>query len=164
MTILTLLIEIEAEQERFQKIIAAVLQDHLEAMAVGFFHRWNPETGQHEYAQHGNPTPYDINNGSCEEFCNDVIERMCPVIGRYETETLYAAAISTMNDYYYYFKSGPDVSHVVLVFHGRFYDAECLEGVDHWIDLPLCEKAFVKCVRKVKDRQARRRMEADGVS
>ena len=114
-----------------------------------------------EFASDGNDNPYEINNGLCSEFCYDVCDRL----GGENLPVIYGVDIHAMKDYYRYFEGESDVSHVALYCEsegdaGRFYDAECIEGVDHWLDLPLCVKAFVDCGRPVGKRQAQRRYTA----
>ena len=109
-----------------------------------------------DFAQNGQDNPYEINNGLCSDFCDDVCERLG------NPNNLYGVDIHAMKDYYRYFACEFDVCHVVIncEIDGdgvRFYDAECIEGVEHWLDLPLCKKAFAYCGKPVGKRQARRR-------
>ena len=117
-----------------------------------------------EFASDGNDNPYEINNGLCSDFCNDV----CDHLGGENFPIIYGVDIHAMKDYYRYFECEFDVAHVALFCEsegdtGRFYDAECIEGVDHWLDLPLCVKAFANCGRPVGKRQAQRRYAASGI-
>ena len=63
--------------------------------------------------------PYDINNGSCDCFAMDVIERM----GDY-SDDLY----EIWDD---------DICHCFIFYEGKYYDAECPEGVNGQFDLPI---------------------------
>lgn len=72
------------------------------------------------------PLPWDINNGWCEEFA----VRAAQKIGGDDYETTYELWIDDLED------DAP--AHCVLVHNGRYYDAECLDGVNDWHDLPIC--------------------------
>jgi hypothetical protein len=66
------------------------------------------------------PTTWDINNGMCNEWA----ERMVS-----ELEDGEAVWLHDLMD--------TDASHCILVLGGRFYDAECPEGVDELREIPL---------------------------
>ena len=79
-----------------------------------------------ELIQEWGRSPYDINNGPCEEFAMEVIDRSgLPYAGPtweiYEDSTDGVAL----------------PGHVWAVHGGRNYDAEAPDGVDDWRDLPL---------------------------
>lgn len=60
------------------------------------------------------PIVWDINNGYCEDWAHraaDLIQEAFP--------------------------AWLDEDHCVLVYRGRYYDADCLEGVDDVEDLPM---------------------------
>lgn len=61
------------------------------------------------------PLVWDINNGYCEQWADLAAER----IG----EGAFATWI--------------DPEHCVLVYDGRFYDADCTKGKRHWNQLPM---------------------------
>ncbi len=61
------------------------------------------------------PLVWDINNGHCDAWADLAAER------------LHEGAFSTWVDPY----------HCVLVFDGKFYDADCPEGAAHWDQLPM---------------------------
>jgi hypothetical protein len=68
------------------------------------------------------PLPWDINNGSCETYGQMVCDRLPGAEGAWLDELTDA-----------------DVpGHVVVIFDGRYYDAECVAGVDDWRELPIC--------------------------
>jgi hypothetical protein len=69
-----------------------------------------------------NVDPYEINNGSCESFAIEVIERM----GGYSDDLTDNA--SPTEDF---------PGHYWVEYKGRAYDAECPEGVDDWQNLPI---------------------------
>lgn len=71
-------------------------------------------------------TPYEINNGLCESWATDVQEGLKTTghkVGIWET--VFALA---------------DTNHVFLQIDGKFYDAECLDGVDSYMQLPIFSK------------------------
>jgi len=71
-------------------------------------------------------TPYEINNGLCESWAIDVQEALKTTGHRVGIwETVFALA---------------DTTHVFLQIDGKFYDAECLDGVDSYMQLPIFSK------------------------
>lgn len=60
------------------------------------------------------PLVWDINDGHCEAWAK-VAADLLPGS----------------------FPAWIDADHCVLVYHGRFYDADCLEGARHWDQLPM---------------------------
>ena len=75
-------------------------------------------------------TPYDINNGCCEEWAERVLEILDQEksgifsdFGRWDTVPGLA-----------------DTNHVFIFVDGKFYDAECLEGVVDYMELPIFKK------------------------
>jgi len=68
-------------------------------------------------------TPYDINNGYCQEWAEYVQAKL-------EEQGIDVEVEETPEDYE---ASG----HFWLKVDGRYYDAECLEGVDDWEKLPI---------------------------
>lgn len=77
-----------------------------------------------EFAKDG-VTPYKINDGNCEDWAYDVKKR----IGSDHAVEVW----ETVFDY-------ADTSHVFLCIDGKFYDAECPEGVDDAMELPIFKK------------------------
>lgn len=61
------------------------------------------------------PLVWDINNGHCEAWALLAAER------------LHEAAFPAWIDPY----------HCVLVFDGKFYDADCPQGTNRWEELPM---------------------------
>jgi hypothetical protein len=78
--------------------------------------------------------PYDINNGSCNEWGEEVLDllRETTYIVEY-WETLFGFA---------------DTTHAFLRIDGKFYDAECPEGVDDHMELPIFRKLFAEVNRR----------------
>jgi hypothetical protein len=69
---------------------------------------------------------FEINNGSCEEWAEEVRRRLVKSIHRVEVwSTPYFFAATT---------------HTFVRIDGRFYDAECLEGVLDHNDLPIFKR------------------------
>jgi hypothetical protein len=71
-------------------------------------------------------TPYEINNGLCESWAIEVQEALKATnhkVGIWETVFPLA-----------------DVPHVFLQIDGKFFDAECLDGVDSYMQLPIFRK------------------------
>ena len=84
--------------------------------------------------RHDRPTAWDINNGMCEEWAETAVRR----IGG-DAEAADLAALR-------YEKFGlpdgifEDVSHIVLILDGRFYDAQDIEGVSDPRQLQLIRR------------------------
>lgn len=72
-----------------------------------------------------NSTPWDINNGACDEFADTVVEI---VKYMYPGERIDGV---NMQEY------DPDLCHTTVLWKGKFYDAECLSGVRSWRGLPI---------------------------
>lgn len=72
------------------------------------------------------PTVYDINCGSCETWA-DAVTGLIP-----GAEALWDDQLPGFN-----LTSYDAGDHCVLVYEGRYYDAECHLGVDYWEDLPF---------------------------
>jgi hypothetical protein len=72
------------------------------------------------------PTAWDINNGLCEAFAQDVLE----ICGG-ETRDCYGLWLDEIPGFV------GDGDHYVIYFAGKYYDAECPNGVDDWHDIPL---------------------------
>jgi len=118
-----------------------------------------------KYTKKHTCTTWDINNGLCSDFANDVIAAMGDK--GYELtddmffntrdlefarenwgeviETKYGVWSKKMLDLYGY-PSVPlenikeEASHAWIFYNGKHYDAEAPQGVDKWYDLPLMKK------------------------
>lgn len=64
------------------------------------------------------PTTWDINNGWCEEFVQAVLD-------------IVPDAEEAVDD------GENEVGHSFILRRGKYYDAECVEGVDDYHDLPI---------------------------
>jgi hypothetical protein len=72
--------------------------------------------------------PYEINNGSCEEFADDVIDAL-------ESDGITGAEMSGTPTFEL-------PGHYWVDYNGKSYDAECPDGVDNWRKLPIFQKFF----------------------
>ena len=92
-------------QKQFKKILTGVRDAFLMEMV-----------GQARIPQP--PHPWDINNGLCEDFTNEVCQ-------------LVPEAEEWVSDF-------PDeIGHTFIYWHRRYYDAECLDGVTDYLQLPI---------------------------
>lgn len=74
------------------------------------------------------PTTWDINNGFCEDFAEAVAARVPDA----EAVPAYDPELHPSRE-----DGGWNLDHFVILWRGRFYDAECHEGVECVKDLPL---------------------------
>ena len=72
-------------------------------------------------------TTWDINNGLCEEFATEICE-LVPDADWFWIDDLLVPELG---------EEYADCAHCVIQFRKRYYDAECIEGVDHLRDIPL---------------------------
>ena len=80
--------------------------------------------------------PFDINCGKCEEFAQDLLD----VFGKGEL-----VCTESYVDYISYEENEPSVEpetrnfpgHVWIFFDDKHYDAECPEGVENFMNLPI---------------------------
>ena len=72
--------------------------------------------------------PYQINNGNCDEWGNQALESL-------DKKGFAAELWETVWDF-------ADTTHIFLRIGGKFYDAECLEGVEDHMSLPIFKKLF----------------------
>lgn len=72
-------------------------------------------------------TPWDINNGGCDDFADTVVEI---VEQKFPGEVIEGVSMDAYD---------PDLLHTTIWWKGRFYDAECLSGVAEksWRKLPI---------------------------
>jgi len=79
-------------------------------------------------------TTYNINNGGCAEWANKVFDML--------KDTHHLVEIwATLHDF-------ADTYHVFLRIDGKFYDAECLNGCEDHMELPIFAKGFKKLNRR----------------
>lgn len=98
--------------EELRRVLDQVTQEILERMRRdGFVYKG---VLRHD------PTVWDINNGFCEDWALRAAELL-----RNRGQRAVTAWID------------PDVDHCVLCYDGKFYDADCPDGVDQWGELPM---------------------------
>jgi len=137
---------------------------------IKFFENYNKDITQiiNNLIIEYDDTPYNIDDGMCDEFASDIIDRM----GGY-TDNLYEISgdmffnyrdpefakenwseiIETTNgvwskkllDYWGYPPKDiqeiyDEINHVWVYYNGKHYDAEAPNGVKKWYDLPLIKK------------------------
>lgn len=114
------------------------------------------------------PNAYEINNGLCEDFAEEVVHHFVPR----ETDqffTIWADNLTVDGDgeewdipliEQHWAASKPthgltweDVaneipSHCWIILNGRHYDAECPQGVDNFFELPLLQKGMANLAGK----------------
>jgi hypothetical protein len=96
------------DREELRRILDQVTGEILDEMRLdGFYYQ-----GRKRY----DPQVWDINNGYCDSWALRAAE-------------LIPGAFTAWID--------PDVDHCVLVYDGKFYDADCPDGVDKWSELPM---------------------------
>jgi hypothetical protein len=93
-------------------------------------------------------TPYDINNGLCDNFASDLVEKTGgAMVGVGHSDLLKKTKIDGGKGISW---SEPDIpGHVWLFWNGKHYDAEAPLGVKNWKDLPVF-KSQVFGVKKKK--------------
>jgi hypothetical protein len=79
---------------------------------------------------------WDINNGSCEEWAQYVVERLPGAELVWLDQIAQPEMWDTSDPDQSYFL-GP--SHCIVRYRGRLYDAECHNGVKNWKSLPIFE-------------------------
>jgi hypothetical protein len=97
--------------EELRRILDQVTEEILGQMREGFYYK-----GEFRF----DPIVWDINNGYCEDWAERAAELL-----RERGQRAFTAWID------------PDVDHCVLVYNGKFYDADCPDGVDRWSQLPM---------------------------
>ncbi len=103
--------------EELRRVLDQVTEEILDRMRREGFHvQYNVVTGEPMDELRHDPTVWDINNGCCEEWAELAADRI-------------PGAFTVWID--------PDVDHCVLCYDGKFYDADCPDGVDRWGQLPM---------------------------
>ena len=90
-----------------------IIADAIEALADGYCYLYPVEHSE-------------INQGLCEDFAADVVA-LFP-----GAELLWIGSELDLDDFFH-----PSIVHAVARYEGRFYDADCPEGVERWEDLPI---------------------------
>jgi len=119
--------------QQFQRVLKQVLDELLEDMMDSTNHPNDPfvrqsipniKTVLQELPAW--PTTWDVNNGLCIEFADRVVREVPEAIVRHD--------------------EGPAaMGHWFVEFQGRFYDAESLEGVGYYWQLPIYTVNRAKC-------------------
>lgn len=78
-------------------------------------------------------TPYQINNGLCEEFALGLVSKVAG-----------AEDVCTEN----FVDFGELPGHMWVIYEDKHYDAECPEGVTDFKELPIFKKYLASCVPK----------------
>lgn len=89
----------------------------------GYWRRLYDENGKHKGFEvtHEDPTAWDINDGWCEEWANRVLG-LVPGAEAWWVDQLLPDS---------------EIAHVVILYEGRYYDAERPDGVERLEDLPI---------------------------
>lgn len=72
-------------------------------------------------------TPFKINDGYCDTWAQTIADEMVEICAVEIWETVFGYA---------------DTNHAFLRINGLFYDAECLDGVEDHMSLPIFKKLF----------------------
>lgn len=98
---------------------------------------WWPTVGG---LRHDKPTPYDINCGHCRDFGMEV-EKTIP-----GAQQVWSSDMSDYqgpqfddnnNERSDYDPDDPEADHTFIEYNGQYYDAECVDGVCNWRELPI---------------------------
>lgn len=126
-------------------------EQQLQAIMLDLRSRFMSETGA---------TPWDINNGCCGDFTDEVIQEVARRFGRgkgwYEDVAYKATGIEAVD------LQDPDdpemlLGHTAIHWRGRFYDAECIRGVRDWRRLPITRNRKKTRVQVISEQEARTR-------
>lgn len=101
-------------EEEVHAILLQVTEEILDRMRQNGFY-WRGDV-YGPVRLRNDPIVYDINNGYCDAWAELAAQRI-------------PGAFTAWID--------PDVDHCVLVYGGKFYDADCPDGVDRWSQLPM---------------------------
>lgn len=128
-----------------------------------------------QYRKENHCTNWDINNGLCADFANDLIQS----IGGYSENVYELSGDMFFNvrdpefaienwgniektkygvwsldmikhwglpDGFKIDKVNDEINHVWVFAHGKHYDAECPNGVDYWYEIPLIKKLLRRMI------------------
>lgn len=79
-------------------------------------------------------SPYEINNSRCEDFALKIASKV-------------KGAVDVCTENFVEFGSLP--GHVWILFERKHYDAECIDGVDNFLELPIFQRARGKMAGKI---------------
>jgi len=108
----------------FKKVLREETDRLLQQMAVSGF--WSGD--DQRYLLYC-PTTWDINNGECETWAEAVAERVANV-GVVWLDDEFSSSIPPYEE---------PPAHCVVHFQGKYYDAECFDGVTDWRQLPIVQ-------------------------
>ena len=92
-------------------------------------------------------TTWDINNGYCEEFADAVVS-LVP-----EADAIYVAQLDPEHD-----PNEPmECPHVIVLWRGKLYDAECFQGIRDWRKLPMVRNQGKSRATVLQERKGDRR-------
>jgi hypothetical protein len=83
----------------------------------------------------------EINAGFCEEFADRVAEKLPGAVVVWDWEADEAEGMNR----------GWAWAHCFVRYEGKFYDAECPHGVEHWLNLPFFLGKTPDCNKFVED-------------
>lgn len=98
-----------------------------ELIKQGYYHKMPEQNGQEPNYSH-------INNGFCGVFSSQII-----LLYESKVELCCSGGIGTEDDKPFVEFSRFLPEHYFIKFNGKYYDAECIEGVKNYLDLPLFE-------------------------
>ena len=76
-------------------------------------------------------SPIEVNSGRCE----DLMQLVCDTVE--DADWLGTEEVEDKLEGYHW------IGHVWIVYQGKHYDAECIDGVDNFLDLPIFQKAKI---------------------
>jgi len=129
---------------------------------------------RNEYREEYGSTAWDINNGLCDQFAQDVIDEMGgyknnlyelsdemffntrdPEYAEENWKNIHITkfgvwSIDMLNKYgglpinINIENINDEINHTWIFYNGKHYDAEVPHGVERWCDLPLVQKFFIR--------------------
>ena len=129
--------------DRLRGVMQAVTDRLLERMQQDGFY----VCGEKRY----DPTTWGINNGYCEEWATRVVDMMDQQVTVDEADDEGVPFDGERPEHVKWWTP----AHIFVKHEGRFYDAECHEGVDRIVDLPLYRNAGKSREQVLQEREAR---------
>ena len=124
-----------SQEDNFSQNITELRDKYLDNMRE---RGWFPEYGGE--ISYESPKPYDINCGDCRPFGMDV-ENKIP-----GSELVWSSDMpdfqgpqfdDEFNERDVYDPDDPEADHAFIKYNGKYYDAECVDGVCNWRELPI---------------------------
>jgi len=91
-------------------------------------------------------TTWDINNGYCDEFAQSVFDRLGG-----ETDKMYGIWLHDIGEFQKQMEGCGE--HYVIFYNQKYYDAECIGGVDNPLFLPFYLNKYKTREQVIKERQ-----------